>query len=129
MKTDLTRPCPACPFRRVSAPGWLGPWNPADVVPHIRHAPFPCHRTIPSDNCPLDHPKLQSCAGAAIMLSNMLTLSRDPDAARHQQTLRNLPSTDSSAVFASEAEFLQHHTGPIGPRLEERHNETANFEI
>lgn len=110
MKTNLTRPCSECPFRRKSAPGWLGPWEPSEVMTTIRYASFPCHRTIPYDDVSLDHPRLQSCAGAALMLCNMMTLSRDPDITVHQRALRDDPSADFGAVFASEREFLDHHT-------------------
>ena len=98
----LTKPCAECPFRRRSAPGWLGPWKPNDLLQSLQYFPFPCHRTIgkPTDD-------LRGCAGAAIYMNNDMAISRCRDTAKHQQVLKD--SEHSPSVFARRHEFMAHH--------------------
>lgn len=110
MKTNLKEPCKACPFRRVSIAGWLGPWQPHELLWSIKSVPFPCHKTIKEDT-PFDSPeaeKMELCAGAAIYLNNTLTLSRDPETAAYQRKMKELH--DGASVFATAHEFIEHHT-------------------
>ncbi|MBS4016807.1 MAG: hypothetical protein KGZ68_01100 [Dechloromonas sp.] len=106
MRTNLTEPCKECPFRRNSMPGWLGPWEPTDLLAAIKVAPFPCHRTIKAD-ISFDDPrtaKMELCAGAALFLNNKMEKSRCPETAAYQRGL----ATDDT-VFATDAELLEHH--------------------
>ena len=96
------RPCPECPFRKASAPGWLGPWEPSKLLASLPYEIFPCHRTI-GDNTD----SLRGCAGAAIYLNNRLEISRCHETAEHQQVLKD--SDDADSVFSGAGEFLDHH--------------------
>ena len=44
------RPCNECPWRRESAPGWLGPFDADDWL-MLAHSDLPiaCHQTIVTD--------------------------------------------------------------------------------
>jgi hypothetical protein len=115
MNTDLLRPCGECPFRRVSARGWLGPWEPGELLFHLGRGEFACHRTIPrNEEIEADDPRLQACAGAAIFLNNKCEESRHPSVAAHQAKMRGIVSPElASTVFQWSHEFLAHHEGGL----------------
>lgn len=102
--TDLPpatdRPCKGCPWRRRSAPGWLGPFD-ADEWLAIVHSdePIACHETIQvSDSW---EGALQ-CAGSAIFRDNVCKSPRDPAVA--------VGPVNKRLVFASSKEFKEHHS-------------------
>ena len=101
-------PCNDCPFRRNSAPGWLGPWSVEDLLMQIAYGPFPCHKTISGSE--MDASKLPQCAGAAIFLNNKMQLSRDPALSAAQKALRGCTSELRATVFSTPVEFEAHHT-------------------
>jgi hypothetical protein len=101
------KPCRQCPWRRKSAPGWLGAGSPESFVATLMLdiEPLPCHSTI-DYNRPDWHvrwtrgldKKAKLCAGALIAAANSGKMSRF--AARgdvHGDT------------FASMAEFIEYH--------------------
>lgn len=96
------QPCAECPWRRVAAPGWLGPMD-ADEWLEVAHgeAAVACHMTIP-DGGGWGVRTLQ-CAGAATFRANVCKLPHNP-------TIATGP-VDADAVFASNAEFKAHHEG------------------
>lgn len=104
----LTKPCKECPFRKASVPGWLGPWEPDELMSNIPYVEFPCHKTIkPSDKGVAPHH--QVCAGAAMFLNNKVQRSRAPIMDAHQSYLRD-QAVDHSGVFSNAQEFMAHHT-------------------
>lgn len=108
-----TKPCKECPFRRESAPGYLG-HNTLDDFAMLamseRHTP--CHMTVnyrdPAWEFKQD--KAPQCVGRATMWANTCKMPRDP------QLLRAAP--DKTVVFSSLAEFTAHH-GELARTLEE----------
>jgi hypothetical protein len=106
---SLTKPCVDCPFRRVSAPGWLGPWSAEDLLHQIAYGSFPCHKTISGPDMSHDDPMLRQCAGAAIFLNNKMQQSRNPDLAAAQRALKDCAKAVKASVFGRPAEFLTHH--------------------
>lgn len=112
MKTDLRKPCKACPFRRNSVAGWLGPWSPTELLLSLANTPFPCHKTISGDGDQLiTDDDLQGCAGAAIFLNRKCELSRAPETQAHQGLCRGDPISEAAApnIFNWSQEFLDHH--------------------
>lgn len=108
MKPPTGHPCRECPWRRVSAPGWLGPHSAEHWV-EMAHGDgqIACHMTIPPDSDD-DNPDIASmttCSGSAIFRRNVCKSPR---------TLRGLPEyqlpDDREAVFGWNNEFLAHHT-------------------
>ena len=95
------RPCNECPWRRGSAPGWLGPLEPEEWIA-LAHSdePIACHATIREDEAWL--PDTLQCAGAANYRRNVGKMPRDPDIARGEKDER---------VFATPRELLEHHGG------------------
>lgn len=91
-KTQHRKPCHDCPWRRVALPRWLGGTLPLDWLGATHgEAVIECH-TVTGGH---------QCAGAATYRANVCKTPRDPNAL-------NLPA-DRKTVFASPAEFLEHH--------------------
>ena len=85
--------CRECPWRRASAPGWLGEL-PAVAWASIAHADdmVLCHLRTEED-C--------QCVGLAIYRANVCKIPRGDQISR---------DPDHAAVFSSPAEFHEHHT-------------------
>lgn len=103
-------PCRDCPYNRECRPGALGGSNPAAYIGQA-HGPFalPCHK-----HCDFSDPGWRSkaldtpqCAGAAVFRTHIGAADHMPAA------MPRMPA--NATVFASEAEFIAHHTGtPLG---------------
>ena len=94
-------PCVQCPWLRTSAPGWLGPHDPATWLDIVHgESPIACHLTIDHDGQPWD--QVRQCAGAAIFRANIWKLPHNPNIARGPR--------DTDTVFAWNDEFTDHHT-------------------
>lgn len=91
-KRQITKPCTDCPWRRDSLPGWLGGASSSEWV-RAAHGEdkVPCHV----------HGNVQ-CAGLAVYRANTAKSCRD-------SSIIKLPK-DKTSVFASPAEFINHHT-------------------
>jgi hypothetical protein len=105
-------PCSECPWRRVSAPGWLGPHS-AEMWTDMAHGEvaIACHSTLPMGGDALgedvwDEPGVRQCAGAAIYRANVCKSPRHPDIARF--------TADRDTVFGWVTEFQEHHVNPGG---------------
>jgi hypothetical protein len=109
MRSNLTKPCTECPFRRKHPAGWLGPWKAEEIPTHLSFGgTFPCHKTIPDDGLGENSPKadrMEHCAGASIFLNNKVERHRDADTLAHQE----LVGEDHKNVFSWTSEFLAHH--------------------
>lgn len=103
--------CRECPFRRDSAPGYLGEasYDPESfLAPHWHaEAPLPCHmhvdweRDAEQQDAPL-------CRGLMVMMRNSAKMPTDPGLVE----IRNAITPDREAFFAFPHEFKQHHTKP-----------------
>lgn len=94
------RPCSDCPWRRVSIPGWLGPYD-AETWLLIVHSdePIACHETIVTS---ASWEGALQCRGAAIFRENTHKSPRDREVVTGP--------ADERRVFASSAEFREHHS-------------------
>jgi hypothetical protein len=87
-----TTPCSDCPFARTALPGWLGGMSVDEWLQDVHgESVVECHTLIGAQ-----------CAGSAIYRRNVAKRPRDPS------TLM-LPA-DRDKVFATPAEFREHHT-------------------
>lgn len=107
MKLRHKTSCRECPFRKASLPGYLGEATPEQFIAtvHADHE-MPCHLTVDYED-PKWKEKLfedSFCAGSLIYARNVAMMSRDAK----RPTLEK-----SDGVFASRAEFVEHHTKPI----------------
>ena len=121
---DLQKPCNQCPFRRESAPGWLGPWEANELLRALRflQEPLICHKTISEDDWDIVTDNHQACAGAAIFQNNSLALSRDHTTAEYQRELKQIPGQVKESVFQRDSEFLEHHLARTGKEGKPQHD-------
>lgn len=92
-------PCSECPWRRESAPGWLGPQTAKEwIMTAHSETPIICHKTIKESG---NYDGTKQCRGAAIFRANVYKTPRRSDAAVGPQ--------DTKIVFADNEEFLAHH--------------------
>lgn len=107
-----TTPCGACPWRRASAPGWLGNSTPLEFVQQAEAGiKMPCHLTIDygqDDWREEQVPAAPHCAGHAIYLANRC---------KGERPLRGQVQADRVAVFARPQEFLDHHCHGKAPQV------------
>jgi hypothetical protein len=106
-----TEACKKCPFRRNSAPGWLGEDTPENFVSNaladFSDHPLPCHAAIDYEDpdwLENQYPHAPLCAGALIFCKNNMKLPRD---AERSELVRSV-KVDSD-VFSTPNEFLDHH--------------------
>jgi hypothetical protein len=108
-KRQHLTPCAQCPWRKTSAPGWLGSSTPLQFLAQAEaDLKMPCHCAVnyEKDDWRAQAEQAPRCAGHAIFLRNRGKLPRDRDlAAFVGQVERN------DAVFTNPAEFVTHHGG------------------
>ena len=92
--------CNDCPWRRVSAPGWLGPLSAEEwiALAHGEGA-IACHQTIVEDESWQD---ARQCGGAAQYRRNVCKLPKNPEVAVADEP-------DTEKVFGRSTEFFEHH--------------------
>jgi hypothetical protein len=111
MKSDLTKPCKECPFRKRSPPGWLGPWEAEELLMVAGRHDLACHMTVHrgEDHTPMPHH--QACAGAALHMNNKLQVAFHPSLVELQDKLKDSP--EAKNVFKDTTEYLMHHAPEI----------------
>ncbi len=101
--------CSACPFRKKSAPGWLGAYTgPAHFlsVHYGKETVNPCHKTVDYEDPTwkedfLSGRKGSKCRGQAEFFKNSLKLPRNSEIDR-------VPKNPN--VFSNVMEFMKHHS-------------------
>jgi len=106
---NLKTPCRECPFRKDSAPGWLGSYTPQEVMEVVvNDGPFLCHSRVDYDDDDWDDEDAlavhEECAGSMIFARRLCKLSRDREKSRGQMQV----DKDFPILFPA-AEFIQHH--------------------
>lgn len=105
MKTRKA-PCKECPYRRKSAPGWLGGNSPERMaVSVLAEQPVHCHTSVNYSDPEwekkfLDGRNGRQCAGSLIFAANLLKRPRDPKQVR---------PPDKELVFDSVRAMVDHH--------------------
>jgi hypothetical protein len=103
--------CGDCPFRRASAPGWLGEssYDPWDFLSSFDHgeAPLPCHKKVnwESDRAMELAEIAPLCRGALIMMRNEGNIPNDPEMATAVRSVE----PDHDVIFSDHGEFIKHH--------------------
>lgn len=110
--TKLTRKdaCRQCPFRRKSAPGWLGDTTPEQFLAATIHQDehMPCHMAInyeKADWVENQLPKAAHCAGSLIFMRNQLKRPIDKELCEMMDKVE----PDIKNIFQWPHEFLAHH--------------------
>jgi hypothetical protein len=106
--------CRECPFRRASAPGYLGassgdPWDFLESFAH-GEAALPCHLQVNWDRADAQDQAAcaKVCRGSLVMLKNECKLPRDPELVALMRSIE----PDRETVFAHRNEFMLHHNNP-----------------
>lgn len=105
-KTCGPKPCESCPWRKKSAPGWLGAAAPerfALVI--LADSRLPCHKTLNYEDPAWRQRWImgetgQLCAGALVMMANILKSPRDPQVPKMEP---------DPSVFETLDDFIAHH--------------------
>lgn len=96
-----TTPCSDCPFKRVSAPGWLGGYPVATYAEPVEAGlPTSCHKR--DYGCA--DPRTSLCAGALALLANT---GQPALLEQHRPSVEQVGSREE--VFTSSREFREHH--------------------
>lgn len=106
-------PCPECPWRRNSAPGWLGASQPGEFLAQSdAKLRMPCHSVVnyTDPNWKDKANNAHQCAGRAIFQANRAQHPGDGNL--------KLPA-DHKAVFTRPHEFVAHHTRQDPKNLEQ----------
>lgn len=103
------RPCKDCPWAEKSMRGWLGPYSAETWLQAVHgEAPIACHKTIVNVDeegvGDWEDPKMRQCFGAAQYRANVFKMPHNPQVARAKER-------DTSIIFGSDREFLNHHLG------------------
>lgn len=106
--------CKECPFRRASAPGFLGsssgdPWDFA--AQHVYGDVYlPCHLRVNWEKSDAQERALEApvCRGFMTMMKNAGQMPRNPEMA----ALYSQMPPDPETFFASYKEFHEHHSNP-----------------
>ncbi len=99
-------PCPECPFRKASPPGWLGPWNVEELI-SVAHGEggLACHMDVNKKGEGMDVAEYQPCVGAIMHANKTCKNYVNPRLAALQQQLKGV---DVSNILGFE--FREHHT-------------------
>jgi hypothetical protein len=102
----MKKACIECPFKKSSAPGYLGEvsYQPEVFLQQINEAAIPCHLSINWENKDEKFKHSKDCVGALQFMNNSLKMSRDYDTAKLQKEYGK-----SDEIFSRTKEFIDHH--------------------
>lgn len=99
--------CSQCPFKKDSAPGWLGSSCPEEFIDAtLSENDMPCHLGVDYDDedwlDKLDD--VPRCAGSLVFFRNNCKLPRNPELCNAVSKVKV-----DNTVFSFKHEFLEHH--------------------
>lgn len=106
----MKNPCKECPFKKASAPGYLGELShqPDEYIEALEYpTPIPCHMSIdwePDEEGTVDCTKAKVCAGAMQFMNNSCKRTR-------YYPLVQSGYGKNKNVFGTRQEFIKHHNG------------------
>lgn len=110
MAKQHTKPCRECPWRRKSAPGYLGASNPVEFLQASESGQhMPCHMTVnyEDEDWQEKYESAPQCAGRAIHFANRCKST-------YGTKVMNAPR-DEETIFTWPQEFIDHHgRGKLG---------------
>ena len=96
---NMKTPCKNCPFRKDSAPGWLGEERITEI---LNQSSFVCHKTVDYENNSLEQRK--QCAGHLSLLKDKNEFYRLANDLGHDLGLKG-----RELVFDNERDCIVHH--------------------
>lgn len=109
MTPAVKKPCAECPFRVGGPAGWMGTATPeAYAADIINDARMPCHMTVDYEDPDwhrrwIDSERGSLCAGALVMMSNIVKRTRDKD--------RPVVPADRVTVYPTLTAMIDAHRG------------------
>lgn len=106
-----TVPCAECPWRKTSAPGWLGASTPLQFLQQAESGiKMPCHCTVDYEREDWEEQVEDAprCAGHAAYLRNRCKLPDDPEMRAFSAEVGRRDD-----VFARPDHFVEHHRGDV----------------
>lgn len=103
----MKKACVECPFKRNSAPGYLGEvsYQPEVFLQQINGPAMPCHLSIDwEEKSEAKFDKAKECVGALQFMNNSFKMSRDVQTAKLQKEFGK-----SDEIFSKTIEFINHH--------------------
>ena len=100
--------CGQCPFRRTSAPGYLGADTPERFINAVlSENDMPCHMVIDYeyDDWKFNLEDIPRCAGSLVFFRNNCKLPRTSELCDAVSSVE----PDRKTVFSFKHEFLEHH--------------------
>ncbi len=106
--------CKQCPFRKSSAPGWLGAYDVGSVFRSIWHGvPFFCHPSIDYERPDWEERAMREgklCTGGLVFANKMLAPESEHEAIRRARILvAGVPEIECMEP----REFGKHHEGGL----------------
>lgn len=104
-------PCSECPWRKSSAPGWLGASTPLQFLAQAESGiRMPCHCAVnyERDDWEQQVEEAPRCAGHAAYLRNRCKMPSDPEMRAFADRVGRNPE-----VFTRPEEFVSHHGGDV----------------
>lgn len=115
-------PCPQCPFRKESAPGYLGAAGAQEFLDAtLYEAEMPCHMAInysDRDWKENQYPTADLCVGAVQFLNNWMKLPRSRKLA---DACREVGENDK--IMSSPEEFMERHDNDMNRMYIDAHNQ------
>lgn len=109
MNKPCAKPCPECPWRKTSAPGWLGASTPVEFLQQSEAGiHMPCHMQVDYERPDWEEQaeNAPACRGRLIHIANRC------------KRMPGLPAVekDDSFFFDPQA-FIDHHSHGKGPQI------------
>lgn len=104
-------PCAECPWRKTSAPGWLGASTPLQFLAQAESGiKMPCHCAVDYERADWESAAAAAprCAGHAAYLKNRCKRPSNAELADFADSVGR-----NSEVFTRPEEFVEHHRGDV----------------
>lgn len=117
MKDTFKNPCPECPFRKNSAPGWLGPHTATELHQYVMaEGHFACHMTIPANetNVTVLSEVTTRCQGSVLYMGKNCKSPQDKILAEQLNITKSDPEYRNRLEnILNLCEFHEHHSKKI----------------
>lgn len=105
-------PCKQCPWRKDSAPGWLGSSSPLEFLQQSEaELRMPCHLHVDyeSEDWQTKQASAPQCVGRAVHFKNRFKTPRNTELIKADAVY--------DSVFTNPQDFIDHHSRGLGPQI------------
>jgi len=109
----ISEQCKVCPFRKKSAPGWLGSYNAGDVFRAIwKGLPFFCHSKINYKNKNWEEQAMKNgklCTGGLVFAKRIMAPDREIQHDQIRSARKAALVYEDQIECMTAQEFSEHH--------------------